>query len=434
MAGSFREFKYGWPVVFASMIGIGLGMSPLPFYTLIVFSKELVVAFNWERSTVTLGLAVFTISAFFAAPLIGRLTDLLGVRRVVLTSIVTFSFAMMAFALNNGSTTLYFFLWGLLAFAGAGTLPITFTRAVNGWFIERRGLALGIALLTTGIFGGLAIRYAGFITAQYDWQTAYVAVGLLPLLISFPIAFFLLRSVDDPAVADKAAKHVAESPERAANVTANGMPFKQAMLDWRFWLLAYVFVPVSFSVGGPIPNIAFILEGKNFATADALLLASFIGYAVLVGRLVGGYLIDRLWAPGVAFVLMSMPVFTLIILTSAEPTMLQATIAVLLLGLAAGIEYDLMAFLVSKYFGIRNYGAIYGALYGFFALGAGLSPWAYNKAYEAHGSYDTVLTWAIWVLLAGVVPILLLGRYRHFKGTEIVAPPESADASRQPVQ
>ncbi len=420
MVGSFSEFRYGWQVVFASMVGIGLGMSPLPFYTLIVFRAELQAAFGWDRPTVLTGLAVFTVCAFFAAPLIGHLTDRYGVRKVVLTSIVTFSAAMMAFSLNTGSIPLYLFLWGLLAFAGAGTLPITFTRAVNGWFVERRGLALGIALLVTGISGGLAIKYAFFVTSLYDWRIAYVAVGSLPLLIAFPIAYFMLRSIDDPKIAEKALKHVKVSPVQSVDVTKNGMSYKRAMLDWRFWLLAYVFVPVSFSVGGPIPIITDILAGKNFSPTVAVTLASYIGFAVFFGRLVGGYLIDRIWAPAVAFVLMSMPIYTLYLLSSPDVTMTQATISILLLGIAAGIEYDLMAFLVSKYFGIRNYAAIYGTLYGFFALGAGVSPLIYGISRESTGGYDQILKIALYVLIAGIVPILFLGRYRTFKGTEVV--------------
>ncbi len=421
----FKEFRFGWQVVFASMIGIGLGMSPLPFYTLVVFSAELVEAFGWSRKAVFFGLFVFTLSAFFAAPLIGRLTDRYGVRKVVLISIVTFSVTFMAFALNNGNYYLYLGLWSLLAFAGAGTLPITFTRAVTGWFNARRGLALGIALLATGIFGGAALRYSAWVAAEFNWQIAYIAVGALPLLIAWPIAYFLLRSIDDPKVAEKAAAHKAlqEGVEVTEPVEVkDGMLFKNALKDWRFWLLAYVFIPVSFSVGGPIPLIGFILQEKGFEQELSFAIASYIGIAVFVGRLGGGYIIDKVWAPGVAFVLLAMPVITLAMFAYGTLTPATALIAVCLLGIAAGVEYDLMAFLVSKYFGLQNYGAIYGALYGFFALGAGLSPFIYSWAQETHGGYGKILEIAIYVLIAGVIPLLFLGKYREFDGERVISP------------
>ena len=83
-------------------------------------------------------------------------------------------------------------------------------------------------------------------------------------------------------------------------------------------------------------------------------------------------------------------------------------------GMAAGVEYDLMAYLVSRYFGLKHYAAIYGALYAFFALGAGVGPYIYGAAYEASGSYDRILILSSFLFIAGALPILFLGKYRDF--------------------
>ena len=99
MTSSYLEFKFGWPVVVASAIGIGLGMSPLPFYTIGVFAGPLVEEFGWGFDKVFLSLTFFTIGALFAAPMVGYLTDRFGPRRIALTSIVLFSLVMMSFSL-----------------------------------------------------------------------------------------------------------------------------------------------------------------------------------------------------------------------------------------------------------------------------------------------------------------------------------------------
>ncbi|MDH3619933.1 MAG: MFS transporter, partial [Gammaproteobacteria bacterium] len=91
MASKYAEFRFGWPVVVASAIGIGLGMSPLPFYTIGVFAGPLVAEFGWGYDQVFLSMAFFTFAALFAAPLVGYLTDRFGPRRVAMTSIVLFS-------------------------------------------------------------------------------------------------------------------------------------------------------------------------------------------------------------------------------------------------------------------------------------------------------------------------------------------------------
>ncbi|MEO0998078.1 MAG: hypothetical protein AAFX58_11215, partial [Pseudomonadota bacterium] len=72
--------------------------------------------------------------------------------------------------------------------------------------------------------------------------------------------------------------------------------------------------------------------------------------------------------------------------------------------------------------GLLNYSAIYGFLYAFFAAGAGFGPYFFGKIFSATGSYDPILIWGAVMLVAGSLPLLLLGRYREFDGTEILKP------------
>jgi MFS family permease len=413
MASKYAEFRFGWPVVVASAIGIGLGMSPLPFYTIGVFAAPLVGEFGWGFDQVFLSLAFFTLAALVASPLIGFLTDRYGPRRVALTSIVLFSLVMMSFALMTSSIVHWLLTWAALAFFGAGTLPITWTRAVNSWFFRKRGLALGLSLIGTGIFGLLAKQYAFFMIQLVGWRLAYVAVGALPLLIAWPVAWFLFRDASDPKVADKVERM--EAHTNKASTVHGGPSLRQALKDWRFWLLAYSFVPISFAVGGPIPNMETLLGDKGFSADDAVTLASLVGIAVIIGRVAGGYLLDHLWAPAVAATILSLPALSTYMLAQADYSFFYAAVAIMILGAAAGVEYDLMAYLVSRYFGLLHYAAIYGALYGFFALGAGIGPAVFGASFEATGNYDTILKISSLLFIAGALPLLLLGKYRDYE-------------------
>ena len=320
---------------------------------------------------------------------------------------------MMSFALQNGSLYLYYFIWFLLAVTGAGTLPITWTRAVNSWFFKKRGLALGFALIGTGIFGVIAKQYAFWLIDVVGWRGAYIGIGALPLLIAFPIGYFLLRDASDPAVAEKVAQM--EREEVKPQTKYGGLTLLQAAKDWRFWLLAYAFVPISFAVGGPIPNMETIMGTKGFSAEEAVDLASVIGFAVVFGRVVGGFLLDHFWAPAVAAIILSMPALATFMLAQPEYSFVYGAIAIFILGMAAGVEYDLMAYLVSRYFGILHYAAIYGALYGFFALGAGIGPAVFASSFDATGNYDSILLISSVLFLAGSIPLLLLGKYRDYE-------------------
>jgi MFS family permease len=425
---SMREFKFGWPVVLSSALGIALGMSPLPFYTIGVFAAPLALEFGWSIAQIMSALAVFTMVAMVAAPLVGYLTDRLGVRKVVLISIVLFSFAMMSFAFNNGSMTRYLLLWGILAIAGAGTLPITFTRAISRWFNEKRGLALGLALIGTGIAGSMAKIYAGFLIAEVGWRLAYVGVGALPLFIAFPVAFIFFRDVDDPKAA-KRANQLIEHQNATGGSAVFGMTIGQALKDWRFWLMGLTFIPLSFAIGGPIPNLETMLGAKGFSVGEAIFLASLIGYAVLVGRLVGGYLLDKIWAPAVACGLLILPAISMYLFQIDNVSYNQIALAILILGFSAGIEYDLLAYLVSRYFGIRHYAAIYGTLYAFFAAGAGFGPAVYGRVFEQTGSYNSVLNLSMWAFIICSIALLFLGKYRDEELMKLVDEPLKIDTT-----
>ncbi len=155
-------------------------------------------------------------------------------------------------------------------------------------------------------------------------------------------------------------------------------------------------------------------------------LATLTGLAVLGGRVIGGYLIDRFWAPGVAFVFLASPALALWLLGQPGLTANTATIAILMIGFGAGVEYDFMAYMVSRYFGMRSYSAIYGAIYGFFALGAGLGPSIMTDIADGRGihllgwntgllpghDWNYTLTTAAIVLFISTLPLLVLGKYR----------------------
>lgn len=411
MKSKYQEFSYAWRVVIASAIGIGLGLSPIPVYTLGVFALPLAEEFGWGIDKVMLALPVLTICALLLAPLVGLLVDKVGVRKVAVTSVLAFSFSLMLHALNPGSYGYFLAMWVVVAVCGIGTLPITWTRAINHWFHDCRGLALGSALVATGLFGIVAKLYVASLIDSYGWRAAFVGLGFLPLLVALPVAWFFFRDVDDPAVPkDKLPLMVTDS----SNHLAQGHTVKAALLDWRFWLLCVCFVVISFGVGGTIPNMENLMGSKGFERNDAIVLASLIGYSVMVGRIAGGYLIDRFWAPIIALGLLILPAISCYLLMQPGITYMIAAIAILLIGLAAGAEQDLMAFLVARYFGMKSYGVIYGCMYGAFALGAGMGPYIFGRAFAQNGTYDNMIMYAGIGFVCGSIPLLLLGKYRYF--------------------
>ncbi len=411
MASGYEEFKYGWKVVLASAIGVGLGLSPIPFYTLGVFIGPYAAEFGWQVSEILLAFTVMSVVVFLMAPIVGNLADKIGVRKVVMSSIVLFGLSLMAFSIQTGSKFVYLLIFALLSVFGTGTLPITYTRVVNQWFKAKRGLALGIALLFTGIFGTVAKHYANFFIQNYGWREAYIALGLLPILFALPLAYFFLK---EPTPEQKMMLSSESDNPSAGPRDPEGFTLKEAFKDVKFWLLIMTFLPISFAVGGPIPNLETIFKTYNFDVNTAVFLAGLLGFpAVFFGRLLGGYLMDRIWAPGIAFAFFLLPIATCLIFQMETISYTQAIIGVIMLGFAAGVEYDLMAYIVSRYFGLKNYSAIYGAIYAVFAVGAGFGPAIFGYFYDQFGNYSSIFFYAMIAFVIGAIPLLFMGKYRY---------------------
>jgi predicted MFS family arabinose efflux permease len=137
---------------------------------------------------------------------------------------------------------------------------------------------------------------------------------------------------------------------------------------------------------------------------------SVFGLSIIVGRVVVGYLVDRLWAPGVAAFCLAIPAAGAAMLHGSQ-TFETAALAAFLIGFAAGAELDLMAFLAARYFGLAHYAKIYSILYATLAVCSGTAPMIFASVYDSTGSYDLGYSVAAALFLVSVVLILLLGRY-----------------------
>jgi MFS family permease len=397
------EFRHGWPIVLASMLGVGLGLSPLAFYTVGIFAPTLAHQFGWSFGEIFAGITVQTVAVSLLAPVAGVLATKYGARPVALISVVLFAFSFMAFALCNGSLLLYYGIWAAQAVLGLGTLPITWTRAINQRFDRHKGLALGIALMGTGLFGSISKPLVGWFLVHWGFRGAYVALGALPLLIAFPVGYVCFRELPVPV-----------RPAGLPVVVQPGLTAAEAVRHWRFWLIAIVLLPVSFSIAGSIPNMENILHVHGFAHGDIVSLTSLIGVSAIAGRLLGGWLLDLFWAPAVSVLILSMPCLSCWLLALPALGFWQAGLAICLIGFSVGVEYDLLAYLTARYFGLRSYATIYGFLYVFFGIGAGVGPMLFGWAFDLSKSYVPILHIAFVSLAVSALCLLALGRYPRF--------------------
>jgi MFS family permease len=411
-----RETPRGWLVVLASMVGVAVGLSPVPFYTIGMFAPELSKAFGWSFASMMGSIGVQSAVVMVSGPLAGFAVDRWGARPVAIVSLLLFGLCFMSLALSNGSLLLYYAQWGVMSVLGAGTLSATWTRVVNGWFDKNRGLALGLASTGTGLTGFLIKPFTAWIITDYGWRTAFAAVGLLPIVIGIPLIVLLFhekRDVLTPIAQD------------APVVEEYGLTLMEALRNRRFWILAAAFFLIAFALTAPTPNLENILKSFHFELAQIGRITASFGLAVIAGRIIGGWMLDRIWAPAVAFVILLIPALGSWLLAGDTLSGQAAFAAVLCIGFGAGFEFDLLAYLISRYFGQRNYGTIYGCFYTVIAFGGGLGPVVYGYAYDRTGTYGTALMLGVGCVLTGAALLLLLGAYPVFTANDATNPQQS---------
>jgi MFS family permease len=390
------EFSSGWKTVLGGTLGTAFGISALPFYTLGIFVKPIAEATGWSREAVQLGFAAQMLGMLLCSWAWGMAVDRWGARGVAMVSQAGLGVGLIALPSFATSLTGWYVGWVVVALLGAGTSPVTWTRGISGWFTTARGAALGLALMGTGFCALIAPPAVTAVIAARGWEDGYRALGVAVLLVALPMTWAVFR--ESPAL-------------RGGEAARPGADRGAALRDYRFWLMLFVFAGMTLAIAGLIPTLVPLLTDRGMSAAQAAGYAALVGLAVIIGRVGAGLLIDRFWAPAVAAVLLALPVFACLILLGPLPSPLLIAAAALLIGLAAGAEFDVVAYLTGRYFGMRNCGFLYSLQTVGMLVAGSFSPALFGRIFDRTGSYDTALMVAAGIFVCVPPLLLLMGRY-----------------------
>jgi predicted MFS family arabinose efflux permease len=391
--------KSPWWVVFGATLGLVVANGPIVFFTFGLFLGPITGEFHWDRATFSSSLLVGHTLAALAYPFMGRAIDRYGIRRVTLTFIPLFALSTAAIALTPPSPAVFLLLAGLCGLVSTGQAPPAYAKAVSAWFDERRGLALGIAMAGIGIGAAIVPQIARVAIGTYGWRAAYVLLGILTFAIAFPAVALFIREPDRQA----------RAATRDGAVVA-GVGLRESVRSPSFWLMAAAVFFVVTTINGVIGHLVPLLTDRGLDVRQATAALSAVGLATIAGRLVAGYMLDRLFAPYVAAGLFLLPLVAIVLLTTGAAGVGPAVAAVSL-GFGLGAEIDVIGFLVSRYFGLRAYAQIYGTLFGIFTLGTGFGPVLMALCFDLTGSYNTTLIGFGAALVCASLLVSRLGDY-----------------------
>jgi MFS family permease len=396
------EWRNGYQAVLTSFFG--MGASSLAPLSLGMFMEPMQRELGWGRGEISAGLMIMSGVSSVGAALAGRLMDRFGERRVGVPGMVVYCSGIALLGTSGSLSWNWWALWFVVACGHVFVNPTLWATAVSKRFDVQRGLALAATSCGSGALLVFMPVTVGRLIADHGWRMTYVIMGCATAVVMLPLMMLFLRERRNPAYPPRMASTV----DGAASAKSE---LWMSLRSGRFIRLALgCFIVTTATIGLQVHYVPLLVHG-GAGRASAASMAGMIGVGSIVGRLSSGVLLDRWRGQIVGAVYFALPAFSSLFLLRYHGGSIDGSVIAGVQGLALGAELNVVAFLVGRYFGLRNYGTLVGTIMGGVVIGSGLGPTWAGAIFDATNSYRLFVVGAIAAFLIGAALIASLGDY-----------------------
>ena len=396
------EFRRHWPTLVGATIAASIGTIGFQAYTNGAFVPDIIKDTGFTREQVSLATLCLSGAVAVIAPFMGQLLDSVGARRVIAICVVGEAIGFATLSLVPAQFGFFAAAMVLLGVLGVGTTPPSFARLVSSRFDRRRGLALGIMISGLGVTAISAPLWATAVIGLGGWRVGYRVLAVLVLILG-TIGLMVMRLDMAPAATETRAA------ARAGNWNALRRPL--------FWAVLACFAGPALFGGGYLFHLITLLRERGYTPGDAARVQSLIGASIIVGRLLSGAAMDRFFAPFVAAFAFALAAAGAVMLMSDNYFVLA--VGAVAIGLPIGAELDILAYTISRYFGIQSFGRCYSLAYSTMIFSGGASP-VLIAHFAPSGDYATSLVMSAVGLAACAIGVAFLPRFRARPETGMV--------------
>lgn len=396
--------RRAWWMVSWSTIAITASVASLVLSPFSVLLGPISQEFGWSRSQTSGLVSVFALTAAVVTPVVGRLLDKYGTRKVIVPGIILTLIGLASLSILPPALWLWMTVMGLLGVVSVTVNGMPIVRLGARWVDRRRGLAIGI--IGTGLALGQAISpvIVGGLLTHFGWRTSFIGLAVFGLIVALLPAAFILRDPrpDESKLLGETSHH--EEQELP------GLTVSEAFRTRQYWILLLTTLVIACAMPGVLVHLVSILTDHGISLERAVAALSLAGLATMAGRLIGGFLLDVIHAPYVAMVVFLFPVVGFLFLGSGLGIL--PLVGAMCVGFAMGGEADLVSYMTSRYLGMKAFGALYGILFALLALGYAIGPAVFAASFDMTGSYHTAY-WVFGIALLVVTALLpFMGKYR----------------------
>ena len=396
------EFNRNWKVVLAGALGMAL--ASVGVYVMGIFIQPLEQEFGWKRAEIVAGMTIVSLFGMACAPFVGLIVDRFGPRRLGVFGVLVSCVTLASFSLTGPSIWSWWALWIPVALAGTCMTPTIWTSGVSSLFDAGRGMALALVLGGTALCSTLTPILGNYFIETLGWRHAFLALAAFWGILVIPVVLLFFSSARDR-------NRVVPSSQKIDAIALTGIGVREALVSGKYFRLASAGFSATLIVVSLVTGLVPILTSLSIERQSAANIAGLIGISTMIGRLTGGYLLDRINGNLVGAVSMMLPIIPCALLLAYPGSIPAATVAVLFLGLSLGVELDAVAYLVSRHFGMLHYGVLFGTIVGLLSVATGFGPLLISFVYDTTRSYEGVLWGYIPLSLLTSVLFASLGRY-----------------------
>ncbi len=413
MSRALRRPFYGWWIVGAAIVtqGLGSGLLQQAFGTYVVL---LAAEFGWSRTALSGAFSLARVEDGLLGPIEGWLLDRFGPRAVMRAGFILFGVGFFLFARIDSIAEFYItFLLMSVGASMAGFLAIT--TAIVNWFVRRRSLAMGVALLGNPI-GGYALPLIVGALETWGWRTVANVSAVIVIVVGLAVSQVVrhrpeqygYRPDGDPPLAqpDAAALAAGDSVDTPAEPEDDSYTVAQALRTRAFWFISMAHAASVLVVSVvQVHYTAHVIETFGISLTAAAFYITLQTTTNFVARPLGGWISDRVGSRNVIMAAMLMHAVALLLLAFGTSLWTVAAFA-LLNGFAWGARVPVIVSMRAEYFGSRSFGKIMGLSSMVVTAGSVAGPVLAGLSYDITGSYQFGFT--ALAILAGLGTLFLV--------------------------
>jgi len=371
---------YGWVIVAAgcAMMAVALGLVSNAFGIFIVpITQEL----GFGRQAMSFNQSLFMIGGMVVALMSGKLYNTLPFKPLLRISALVLIASYALYPLAR-SLSVFYLLSSLCAISLSLVTQVPLSILINNWFHEKRGLAVGIAFMGSGLGGMLFNALGGFLLVRIGWRGTFTVFAICLAAILLPCVFFLIQEKPE----DMGLAPLGEGGHLVEPETPTGPVLYSIARSPFFWILMVCLVGMGVCTNASTSTMAANMQDSGYSPQVASLICSSYMAALAVSKIILGMLFDR-WGlrPALLFATLCNTVAMVLMGFARFPVVMVLGVLTSAMGSAYGsVSFPILA---RGLYGTREYTAVVGILMAAGSLGSAIAPTLYGAVYDSVGSY-----------------------------------------------